>query len=109
VTAAYHAAVRRAVLLLSLTAACGREGAELDGTWVSERDATAEVTIDGERAISRIGDLSTVYRQEVERRGDRYLLFWTDAKGDELQVEARRDGDRLLLAYGGQEFTLRRK
>jgi hypothetical protein len=101
--------MRRACLVLALTA-CGRAGQELDGVWVSERDATAEVTIDGATATTRVGDLGpSVYRQVIERRGDRYLLFWTDAKGDELQVEARRDGDRLLLAYGGQEFTLRRK
>lgn len=102
--------MRRVLILLPLTACGGASGHELDGTWTSERDATAQVTFDGETVTMSMKGLDpTVYRQRAERTGTGYRLRWTTAEGEEMRVDARLDGERLLLAFEGQEFALRRK
>ncbi len=101
--------MRRILILLPFLAACGASAPELDGTWESERDATAQVTIDGETVTMTMqGMKPTVYRQRVERTASGYLLLWTKEDGEMLRVEARLDGERILLALEGQEFALRR-
>jgi hypothetical protein len=92
-------------------AACGDAGVpELDGTWTSERDATAQVRIDGEEVTMTVQGLKpTLYEQAVERTAAGYLLRWTKEDGETLRVEARLDGDRLLLTLEGEEFVLRRR
>jgi hypothetical protein len=108
VNAQYDAAVRRALPLLLFLTACG--GPPINGVWVTEGNGSAEVTIAGETAtMSLAGVGTTVYRQTVESRGDGYLLRWTAEDGEELKVDARLDGERLLLVLDGQEFALRRK
>lgn len=100
----------RRILILPLLAACGASAPELDGTWESERAATAQVTIDGETVTMTMQGLKpTVYRQRVERAASGYVLLWTKEDGEVLRVEARLDGDRLLLALEGEEFALRRR
>lgn len=107
--ATYHAAVRRVPVTLLLSA-CGGTAPELDGVWESDRAAAAQVTIDGETVTMTVPGLKpTVYRQEIDRTATGYLLRWTKEDGEVLRVEARLDGDRLLLALDGQEFALRRK
>ncbi len=101
--------MRRILILLPLLAACGGTAPELDGVWESERDAAARVTIRGETVTMSVPGLKpTVYDQRVERAADGYLLRWTKEDGETLRVEARLDGERLLLALEGQEFVLRR-
>jgi hypothetical protein len=120
VKARYHAVVRRpltglpcpprrAAAALLLLAACGAPGSDLAGTWESERDAASQVAFDGETVTMRRKGLKpTVYRQSVERTSGGYLLRWTKEDGETLRVEARLEGERLLLSYDGQEFALRR-
>lgn len=101
--------MRRVLILLPLAACGGASARELDGTWTSDRDATAQVTFDGETVtMSMKGLAPTAYRQRAERTASGYLLRWTTAEGEELRVDARLDGERLLLALDGQEFVLRR-
>jgi len=107
--------MRRALPLLLVIAACAEPPpAALQGTWTSERDASAEVSFDGNTVTVRIeadGALrQTVYEQRAETRDEgRYLLSWTSPDGEELQIEAEVEGDRLRLVLEGQEFRLRRK
>jgi hypothetical protein len=109
----YHAAVRLILpapaVSLALLAACGSGTPELDGTWASDREATAEVTIAADRVTMTVPGLKpTVYGQRAERTANGYLLRWTKEDGETLRVEARLEGDRLLLSFEGQEFALRR-
>lgn len=102
--------MRRVLILLPLAACGGASARELDGTWTSERDETAQVTFDGETVTMSKKDLApTVYRQRAERTANGYLLRWTTGEGEELRVDARLDGDKLLLTLDRQEFVLRRK
>lgn len=101
--------MRRVLIPLALAAACGGGASELDGTWTSERDASAQVTFDGDTVTMTRAEMKPmVYRQHVERTAGGYVLRWTKEDGETLRVEARLDGDRLVLAYDGQEFVLRR-
>ncbi len=105
----YDAAIVRPTLPFVLLAACGGSAPELDGTWESERDASARIAIDGDKVTMNVAGLNpTVYRQRVERTAEGYRLRWTKEGGEELHVEARLDADRLLLAFEGQDFVLRR-
>jgi hypothetical protein len=99
----------RRTLILPLLAACGGGAPELDGTWESERTSGVKVTIGGERVTMTVPGLKpTSYEQEVERTSTGYVLGWRKQDGEVLRVEARLEGDRLLLAFEGQEFALRR-
>jgi hypothetical protein len=104
-----------------LLAACGGEPAphptraaparapELDGTWESERTSGVLLTIAGDRVTMTVPGLQPAsYEQAAEQTASGYLLRWRKEDGEVLRVEARRDGDRLLLAFEGQEFALRR-
>jgi len=107
--------MRRAPALLLLIAACAEPPPpELQGTWASERDASAEVSFDGTTVTVGIrieGTVRrTVYEQRTEEQGEgRYLLRWTSSDGEELRLEAEVDGDRLRLVLDGEEFRLRRR
>ena len=101
--------MRRIVATCLFLVACGGAASELDGTWESERTSGAKVTIAGDRVTMTVPGLEPAsYAQAAERTATGYRLRWRKEDGEMLRIEARLDGDRLLLAFDGQEFALRR-